>query len=69
MGGTGKTPVIEYLIRLTSEKYNVASLSRGYGRKTTGFIKANQFSEYLEIGDEPLQYFKKFGKKICRGKS
>lgn len=64
MGGTGKTPVIEYLIRLTSEKYNVATLSRGYGRKTTGFLKANQFSEYQEIGDEPLQYFKKFGKKI-----
>jgi tetraacyldisaccharide 4'-kinase len=64
MGGTGKTPVIEYLIRLTSKKYNLATLSRGYGRKTTGFLKANQFSSYQEIGDEPLQYFKKFGKEI-----
>jgi len=64
MGGTGKTPVIEYLIRLTSKHYNVATLSRGYGRKSSGFVKANQFSSYQDIGDEPLQYFKKFGKKL-----
>lgn len=64
MGGTGKTPVVEYLIRLLVKDYNLATLSRGYGRKTTGFLKSDQFTEYKDIGDEPLQYFKKFGKKI-----
>ena len=41
LGGTGKTPHSEYLIRLLSDKYKVAVLSRGYGRKTNGFILAN----------------------------
>jgi tetraacyldisaccharide 4'-kinase len=64
MGGTGKTPMIEYLIRLLSTKYKIAVLSRGYGRKTKGFIIANQYSSAFDIGDEPAQFYRKFGKKI-----
>lgn len=60
LGGTGKTPHIEYLVRLLSNKYNIAVLSRGYGRKTKGFILANSSHTHEDIGDEPLQYFKKF---------
>ena len=59
-GGTGKTPHIEYLARLLSETYQVAILSRGYGRDTKGFILANEGHTHHDIGDEPLQYFKKF---------
>ncbi len=60
LGGTGKTPHIEYLVRLLSDKYNIAVLSRGYGRKTEGFLVANSSHTHEDIGDEPLQYFKKF---------
>lgn len=60
LGGTGKTPHIEYLIRLLSNKYNIAVLSRGYGRKTKGFLLANESHTHNDIGDEPLQYFTKF---------
>lgn len=60
LGGTGKTPHIEYLIRLLSEKYSVAVLSRGYGRNTKGFVMAEENHSYLDIGDEPLQYITKF---------
>ena len=60
LGGTGKTPHIEYLISLLSDKYKLAVLSRGYGRKTTGYILANEHHSHNDIGDEPLQYFKKF---------
>lgn len=59
-GGTGKTPLIEYIIRLLSDNYIVSTLSRGYGRKTKGFVLANEFSSYYEIGDEPVQYCQKF---------
>lgn len=59
-GGTGKTPHIEYLVRLLHEKYSVATLSRGYGRKTRGYIVASSESDYYQIGDEPLQYSRKF---------
>lgn len=59
-GGTGKTPHIEYLIRLLSDEYRLATLSRGYGRKTQGFILANTHSTASDIGDEPLQFFQKF---------
>lgn len=64
MGGTGKTPHTEYLIRLLKDNHHLATLSRGYGRKTTGFILADNHSTAKEIGDEPLQYVKKFGKDI-----
>jgi len=63
-GGTGKTPLIEYLIRLLITDSKIATLSRGYGRKTKGFLIGNQFSMYKDIGDEPMQYIRKFGKKI-----
>jgi tetraacyldisaccharide 4'-kinase len=60
MGGTGKTPHIEYLIRLFSSSFRVAVLSRGYGRKTKGYMLAAGAMTYREIGDEPMQYYKKF---------
>lgn len=60
VGGTGKTPHIEYLISLLFDNNNIATLSRGYGRKSKGFIKANIDSDYYQIGDEPLQFKQKF---------
>ena len=60
VGGTGKTPQIEYLIRLLSPNYKVATLSRGYKRKSKGFILADAHSNAEQLGDEPYQYFKKF---------
>lgn len=60
VGGTGKTPQIEYLIRLFLPNYKVATLSRGYKRKSKGFILANQYVTSDLIGDEPYQMFKKF---------
>jgi len=60
LGGTGKTPHIEYLIRLLKNKYFLATLSRGYGRTTSGFIMAGENSTSADIGDEPKQFKKKF---------
>ena len=60
LGGTGKTPHTEYLIKLLKDDYHVATLSRGYGRKTNGFRMAETTSTYEDLGDEPLQYFKKY---------
>ncbi|MCX6314521.1 MAG: tetraacyldisaccharide 4'-kinase [Sphingobacteriales bacterium] len=60
VGGTGKTPMVEYLIRLLSKQYNTATLSRGYKRKTEGFAIANDSTTALEIGDEPMQFHQKF---------
>src|SRR5690554_1551470 len=60
VGGTGKTPHIEYLIQLLSSKYKVAVLSRGYKRKSKGFQIAKTDSKVRDIGDEPLQIKKKF---------
>ncbi len=56
VGGTGKTPHIEYLIQLLKPHYHIATLSRGYGRKTAGLLYANENSTAAEIGDEPMQY-------------
>ena len=64
VGGTGKTPHVEYLVRLLSERFQLATLSRGYGRKTSGFVLANEKSNFQEIGDEPLQFSSKFEKLI-----
>lgn len=64
LGGTGKTPFVEYLIRLFSGDYKTAVLSRGYGRKTKGFLYGNQFSGHEDIGDEPMQYLRKFDGKV-----
>ena len=60
VGGTGKTPMVEYLIRLLSDKHNLAVLSRGYKRKSKGFYLANDTTTIEEIGDEPFQYHSKF---------
>lgn len=60
VGGTGKTPQIEYLIRLLSPQYKVATLSRGYKRKSEGFILADETATADLIGDEPFQYYRKF---------
>jgi len=60
VGGTGKTPHIEYLIRLLSPNYKVAVLSRGYKRKTSGFILADENANSERIGDEPAQMHQKF---------
>lgn len=60
VGGTGKTPQIEYLIKLLQEHYTLAVLSRGYKRKTNGFVLLNSNHSAEDVGDEPLQYFKKF---------
>lgn len=60
VGGTGKSPQIEYLIRLLSDNYKIATLSRGYKRKSEGFILANETSNAAVLGDEPFQFYKKF---------
>ena len=60
VGGTGKTPHVEYLIRLLKEKTNVAVLSRGYKRKSHGFVLADKNTPMREIGDEPYQMKQKF---------
>lgn len=60
VGGTGKTPQIEYLIRLLSDKYKIATLSRGYKRQSEGFVLADASSNAQILGDEPFQYFQKF---------
>ena len=59
-GGTGKTPHVEYLIRLLQHEFRIATLSRGYGRRTKGFIEAKLPSGVEQIGDEPMQYLTKF---------
>ena len=62
VGGTGKTPMIEYLIQALGEEYKVAVLSRGYKRKSKGFLLASRNSTVEEIGDEPFQIHRKFSK-------
>nr|WP_299000751.1 tetraacyldisaccharide 4'-kinase [uncultured Allomuricauda sp.] len=59
VGGTGKTPMIEYLIRLLSQK-KLAVLSRGYKRKSKGFVLADSNTTVTELGDEPFQIYTKF---------
>ena len=60
VGGTGKPPMVEYLVRLLKDEYKVATMSRGYKRKTKGFAIANESTTALDIGDEPMQFYKKF---------
>ena len=74
VGGTGKTPHVEYLVRLLKDSFHVAVLSRGYKRKSIGFMKAGQDTPMIEIGDEPYQMQQKFpditvavDKKRCHG--
>ncbi len=60
IGGTGKTPMVEHLIRLLSPQYKVATLSRGYGRRTRGIRIAGAGDSPETVGDEPFQFFDKF---------
>lgn len=60
VGGTGKTPHTEYLVSLLNKDLDVAVLSRGYKRKSSGFLTADNSSSVKDIGDEPLQIFRKF---------
>ncbi len=60
VGGTGKTPHTEFIIETLRQKFRVACLSRGYRRKTSGFIIATPESTAADIGDEPLQIYRKF---------
>ncbi len=65
VGGTGKTPMIEHLLRLLKNRYRVATLSRGYGRKTIGFRLAGNADDASTVGDEPFQFFRKFKDEIA----
>ncbi|WP_114788871.1 tetraacyldisaccharide 4'-kinase [Niabella yanshanensis] len=60
VGGTGKSPMVEYLLRLLQDKTAVAVISRGYRRKTKGFVVANELTTAADIGDEPMQFHQKF---------
>ncbi|MBR3565188.1 MAG: tetraacyldisaccharide 4'-kinase [Paludibacteraceae bacterium] len=60
VGGTGKTPHVEYLVRKLSPEFKVAVLSRGYKRKTSGFVLADETSTAVELGDEMLQLHQHF---------
>jgi tetraacyldisaccharide 4'-kinase len=60
VGGTGKSPMVEYLLTTLSGAYKTATLSRGYKRKTKGYVLASEQTTALEIGDEPMQFHNKF---------
>jgi tetraacyldisaccharide 4'-kinase len=60
VGGTGKSPTVEYLVRHLKKEFNVAVLSRGYKRKTRGYALATDRTTAIDIGDEPMQFHSKF---------
>ncbi len=60
VGGTGKSPMVEYLVRMLKPEFKVATLSRGYKRKTRGYALATEQTTAIEIGDEPMQFHRKF---------
>jgi len=60
IGGTGKTPMTEYLVALLQRRFKTATLSRGYKRKTKGFAIAGPDTTAIDIGDEPMQFHQKF---------
>ena len=64
VGGTGKTPWVEFLVRKLRDEVAVGTLSRGYGRKTQGFIQLLPSSTAAEVGDEPLQLYTQFKEEI-----
>ena len=64
VGGTGKTPHVEYLVGMLSPTFKTVVLSRGYKRKTKGFVLANSKSTPDSIGDEPLQIYRKHGSRV-----
>ncbi|MBM3415561.1 MAG: tetraacyldisaccharide 4'-kinase [Bacteroidetes bacterium] len=59
-GGTGKSPMVEYLVELLQHRFRIATLSRGYKRKTRGYALAGKSTIALEIGDEPMQFHRKY---------
>ena len=60
VGGAGKSPMTEYLVSLLKEDYKLATLSRGYGRRTKGYFEVKKSSQVEDVGDEPLQFKQKF---------
>jgi tetraacyldisaccharide 4'-kinase len=60
VGGTGKSPMVEYLIELLQPHFSIATLSRGYKRKTRDYVLANAHTTALDIGDEPMQFHTKY---------
>ncbi|MCL6258298.1 tetraacyldisaccharide 4'-kinase [Aquiflexum sp. TKW24L] len=64
LGGSGKTPMVEFLVESLKNQYQLATLSRGYGRKTKGFLLASQGLGPSDLGDEPFQIFSKFGNEV-----
>ena len=60
VGGTGKTPFVEYLVEKLNKEFSIFTLSRGYGRKSKGFKIANDSSSVDDLGDESYQYYTKF---------
>ena len=60
VGGTGKSPMVEQLIRMLKDQFRIAVLSRGYKRKTKGYALASDSTSALDIGDEPMQFHRKF---------
>ncbi|WP_337044477.1 tetraacyldisaccharide 4'-kinase [Emticicia sp. 17c] len=64
LGGTGKTPHVEYLVKLLADSFKTSILSRGYKRSTKGFLIADNTATAHSIGDEPMQYYQKFSNKV-----
>lgn len=64
VGGTGKTPHTEYIVNLLKHEYHIGVLSRGYRRKTKGFVIASKRSTPSDIGDEPYQIYQKYGHEV-----
>ena len=64
VGGTGKTPMAEMVIDYMSQFHHVALLSRGYGRRTKGYLEVHTDSHYRDVGDEPLQIKRKFPETV-----
>ena len=68
VGGTGKSPMIEYLAEMLRDRYPLAILSRGYRRNTRGVRLASETDDAATLGDEPFQFFRKFGRHQAKNK-
>jgi len=64
LGGSGKTPMVEFLVESLKNNHRIATLSRGYGRKTKGFLVAEPYLGPTDLGDEPFQIYSKFGNEV-----
>jgi tetraacyldisaccharide 4'-kinase len=60
VGGTGKTPLVKFIVELLNQSYKISILSRGYGRKTKGYVLLNDTCTANEVGDEPMEYYARF---------